>query len=460
MSETSAAGGGTVTPGWYTDPHDPRQLRWWSGEGWTEHVSAGSGQQQAAEAVPAQAVPAQAAPAQAAQDAPLPSRRALRDPATEASEAAEAALAAQAAAQQAAYASQQAQQQAAAQAQADQQAQALAAQQAAQQAAWDAQQAAAQPVQPVQPQFSAPVAAQQPSAPVPTLPVAPTSFLEQQGYAPLDGSAPAAQGGWSEPAAAQPAQPQPAQPQPAQAQPAQAQPAESQPNAWNQPVQPEQPAQPVQPVQPNAWNQPVLPESAQPNAWSQPAQPTQPEQQGWSAPATDGMDSLFGSAAPEQVAVQNPQSNQWGLTPSDAGAGSRRQADEVRGSGTLWSWLIAISPILAAGAVVYVMLTLKPAFTDWPFEAAVAAPYLLVLLFAVADRSALRQLGHSQPRSPFWALLSAPIYLIVRAGETRREDGSGTALTIVWFVSVVVALGGIVGYGLLTHHALFVGLPT
>jgi Protein of unknown function (DUF2510) len=457
VSETSAAGGGVVTPGWYTDPHDPRQLRWWSGEGWTEHVSAGAGQPQAAEAA-------------AAQDAPLPSRRALRDPATEASEAAEAALAAQAAQQQAVAAQQQVQQQAAVQAQADQQAQAVAAQQAAQQSAWGAELAAAEPVQPVQPQaaqpqaaqpqavqpeFGAPVAAQQPSAPVPTLPVAPTSFLEQQGYAPLDGSAPAAQGDWSQPAAGQAA---PAQPQAYQ--PADGQPASAQPNAWNQPVQAVQPVQPVQPTAPNAWNQPVQPAAAQPNAWNQPVQPTQPEQQAWSAPATDGMDSLFGGAPSDQIAAQNPQASQWGLTPSDADSGARPQADEVAGSGTFWAWLIAISPILAAGAVAYVMLTVKPAFTDWPFEAAVAAPYLLVLLFAIADRAALLTLGHSQPRSPAWALLSAPVYLIARAGETRREDGSGTALTLVWFFSVLIAAGGIVGYGFLTHHALIAGLPT
>ena len=467
MSQSSAAGGGAVTPGWYTDPHDPRQLRWWSGEGWTEHVSPGAGQPQAAEAVPEQAAPAT--------EAPLPSRRALRDPATEASEAAEAALAAQAAQQQAAAAQQQAEQQAAEQSQADQQAQAASAQQAAQQAAWGAQQAASEPVQPVQPQaaqpeaaqpqaaqpeavqpqFGEPVAAQQPSAPVPTLPVAPTSFLEQQGYTPLDGSAPAAQDGWSQPADAQagPAQPQAYQP-------VDAQPAGVQPNAWNEPVQPVQSVQPAQPAQPNAWNQPVQPDSAQPNAWNQPAQPTQPEPQAWSAPATDGIDNLFGGAPSGQVPTQNPQASQWGLTPSDADSGPQRQPNEVAGSSTVWAWLIAISPILAAGAVAYVMLTVKPAFTDWPFEAAVAAPYLLVLLFAIADRAALLHLGHSQPRSPAWALLSAPVYLIARASETRREDGSGTALTIVWFISVLVAAGGIVGYGFLTHHALIAGLPT
>jgi Protein of unknown function (DUF2510) len=459
VSLTSAAGsGGAVTPGWYTDPHDPRQLRWWSGEGWTEHVSPAAGEPQATQATQAQEVPAQATPAQSAQDVPLPSRRALRDPATEASEAAEAALAAQAAQQQA-----QAAQEAVAaqQAQAAQQ-QAAAAQQAQQQAGYDAQQS-------TQSQNVAPVAAGQPSAPIPTLPVATTSFLEQQGYAPLGGAAPADANGWSQPA-------QPAQPvQPAQSLP----PVETaQPNAWNQPLQPvgpAQPAQPIQPIQPaqpaqtlppvetaqpNAWNQPVQPPSSQPTAWNQPLQPVQPEQPVWGAPTTGGVDNLFGSASADQTAAQNPQESQWGLTPTDADATSRRRTDEVSGSSSVWSWLIAISPLLAAGAITYVLLAVKPALTDWPFEAAVAAPYLLVLLFALADRAVLLRLGHSQPRSPAWALLTAPVYLIARAGETRREDGSGTALTLVWFVSFVVAVVGIVGYGLLTHQALIVGLPT
>jgi hypothetical protein len=90
----------------------------------------------------------------------------------------------------------------------------------------------------------------------------------------------------------------------------------------------------------------------------------------------------------------------------------------------------------------------------------VAAPYLLVLLFALADRAALFTLGHTQPRSPAWALATAPVYLIMRAAETRREDGTGNALTLGWFISFLIALAGIVGYGFLTHHALISGLPT
>ena len=166
-----------------------------------------------------------------------------------------------------------------------------------------------------------------------------------------------------------------------------------------------------------------------------------------------------------QVATQDAQASQWGLSPTDADPGTRRgnaaaaAATGVSGSSSFWAWLIAISPILAAGSIFYVLLATKSALTDWPFEAAVAAPYLLVLLFALADRAVLLQLGHTQPRSPAWALATAPIYLVMRAAETRREDGSGTLLTIVWLASFVVAVGGIVGYGFITHHALIAGLP-
>jgi hypothetical protein len=236
-------------------------------------------------------------------------------------------------------------------------------------------------------------------------------------------------------------------------------PVDVQPNSWNQP-------------QANAWNQPAAPEqslppvqAAQPSAWNQPLEPTapaQPSQQAWGAPvaAPDGIDSLFTGAPAD--AVPDAQPGQWGLAPSDPGTDTRTAAavDEVAGSSSFWAWVIAISPILAAGSIMYVLLATKSTLTDWPFEAAVAAPYLLVLLFALGDRASLLSLGHTSPRSPAWALLTAPVYLIVRAGETRREDGSGTALTLVWFVSFLVAIGGIVGYGLLTHHALFAGLPT
>lgn len=41
MSDSNASGAGTsgVVPGWYSDPHDASQLRWWDGTQWTGHVA-------------------------------------------------------------------------------------------------------------------------------------------------------------------------------------------------------------------------------------------------------------------------------------------------------------------------------------------------------------------------------------------------------------------------------------
>jgi hypothetical protein len=204
------------------------------------------------------------------------------------------------------------------------------------------------------------------------------------------------------------------------------------------------PAQPeAAPVEPPSGLAPVTPAG-----WSAPFVP---------GPAPVGIDAIVSApAAPADV-----QATQWGLgaTTGTEPVATRRSADVVRSS-TVWAWLIAISPILAAGSISYVLLTTQAALSSWQFEAAVAAPYLLVLLFAIADRAALLQLGHASPRSPAWALATAPAYLIARSAETRREDGSGTVLTIVWAASFIVAIAGIVGYGLLTHHALISGLPT
>jgi hypothetical protein len=349
-----------------------------------------------------------------------------------------------------------------------------------------------------------------PSAPVPTLPVQP-SFLEQAGYAPLDSSAvPAAQ-----PAAAvaappavvpqqlantQPAQPfAPQQPGPATVQPLQA-------DAWDQAAQEIAPFSDLTPPQ-NLWNQPVQPTSALPPV----------QESGWGAPAatpaagTDGLESLFGGApagtapvstAPAGTVPAGPAgvapvgtapaaapnaftgepaaggapsfptadttASPWGLVPSAPApetATRRRNAEaavaQTGGSSTFWVWLIAISPIIAAGAIGYVSASTGYTFnlSNWTTEAALAAPYLLVLLFALADRAGLQSLGHNEPRSPGWALLTAPVYLIQRAAETRREDGTGTMFTLVWFVSFLVAIGGFIGYGFLVGHALIPGLP-
>lgn len=76
-------GSATVPAGWYPDPHVPAQLRWWTGDTWSEHTAAATG----SEAAPAgagavssvsAAMPAAAA-ASTAEQPVLLTRRALRE---------------------------------------------------------------------------------------------------------------------------------------------------------------------------------------------------------------------------------------------------------------------------------------------------------------------------------------------------------------------------------------------
>jgi hypothetical protein len=51
---------GQPAQGWYADPNDPSQLRWWDGSAWTEHTHGGA---EAAPAAEAAAAPQAATPA-------------------------------------------------------------------------------------------------------------------------------------------------------------------------------------------------------------------------------------------------------------------------------------------------------------------------------------------------------------------------------------------------------------
>jgi hypothetical protein len=153
---------------------------------------------------------------------------------------------------------------------------------------------------------------------------------------------------------------------------------------------------------------------------------------------------------------------QWGLTPSGRRSGDGRRLNApapVENSSTPWLWLVAVSPLIAAIAIGLASATSGDNPAAWMLAVAVVVPYLLVLLFAVADRSRLVILGFEAPVTWAWAALTAPVYLIMRAGVVRRESGSGGPGLVVWFVSFLLAIVGILGYGILTHQPLIVGLP-
>jgi hypothetical protein len=147
---------------------------------------------------------------------------------------------------------------------------------------------------------------------------------------------------------------------------------------------------------------------------------------------------------------------QWGLVHNSRRSDAARRPESAS---TAWVWIIAISPLIAAGAIGYVLYPHGLDFSNWMLQAAAAAPYILVLLFAVADRSRLSALGHENPATWAWAVLTAPVYLIARANVIRREMGGGGIPLIIWAVCVVLAIVGFVAFGLIEHHPLLAGLP-
>ncbi|HEY2643649.1 MAG TPA: DUF2510 domain-containing protein [Galbitalea sp.] len=403
LSQTSASGaGGSAAAGWYTDPHDPRQLRWWSGDAWTEHTSPAVAaqveqttvQQQVQQQPVEQQQPVQQTVAAAFGEAALPSRRALRDVSTEFDVPA---------------------------------------------------QATAEPE--VENYWNQPA---------------------EQVHSPLTPE----NNAWNQPVAAQPQAAQPQLVEPAVSQP-----------AWGQPVQLTQVTQ--------SWSQ----------SDASPLSVVPATTDDATAATADGIDALFGSvplplqsapasSAPVASVPSSTQSlwspattssavtgapsaavgvtaglgdgaaGQWGLTPSTRDGEARARAPKPEGWSTIWVWLISISPLLAGGAIGYVLKTSGFTFGGYLLQVALVAPYLLVLLFAVADRSGLSRMGFEKPASWSFAALTAPIYLLARSSVTRREIAAGSAPLVVWFVSLLLAVGAIVGYGVFAHHALLPGLPS
>ncbi len=107
-------------------------------------------------------------------------------------------------------------------------------------------------------------------------------------------------------------------------------------------------------------------------------------------------------------------------------------------------WILALLPLLQLVASLLVVSAFGMG-GNLPLVLAIwAAPYLLTVLLATLDRTTLRRAGFPRPASWAWALLGAPVYLVVRAVRTAREQGNGFAPLLVWAALVLLQVGSIV----------------
>lgn len=105
-------------------------------------------------------------------------------------------------------------------------------------------------------------------------------------------------------------------------------------------------------------------------------------------------------------------------------------------------WIIAAMPLIQV--LVSILLLLTGLGSNYPLFLVVwIAPYLAVLGFAAFDRLVLQLWGHKAPASAWWALLTEPAYLIVRAIRTYRETGRGFAPLAVFAAAVTGVLAAV-----------------
>lgn len=114
-------------------------------------------------------------------------------------------------------------------------------------------------------------------------------------------------------------------------------------------------------------------------------------------------------------------------------------------------WLLTLTPWLW-GLALFVTLSL---FEAWslPAVGVLALPWLVGLLFAQQDAARLRDFGHEHPPSASWALLTAPVYLVLRTIMLRRTLGTGSAPLIVWAINAAL-LSGIIAAATLMPEIL------
>jgi hypothetical protein len=157
----------------------------------------------------------------------------------------------------------------------------------------------------------------------------------------------------------------------------------------------------------------------------------------------------FGAAASGSIPV--PATDAWAQSPR----GNTDVADALYPSSTarrstVSGWLIAVMPLIAGILVIGAVKGAEnypryvPAGIEWWMLAGgvIVILYLLTIGLAIADRRKLDWSGLARPAHWAWAVLTAPVYLLVRTIAVKRGTGRGSVLLWIWLLLAAVLVGG------------------
>lgn len=121
-------------------------------------------------------------------------------------------------------------------------------------------------------------------------------------------------------------------------------------------------------------------------------------------------------------------------------------------------WTMALIPLLQLVVSLLLLISTGTSENSGLMAAVWLAPYPIAIALAAFDRRTLRRVGHEKTAHWAWALLGAPIYLIVRAVAAIRESGGGFGPVLVWFALGLLQIGAIVavpGLAIATAPSIF-----
>lgn len=151
----------------------------------------------------------------------------------------------------------------------------------------------------------------------------------------------------------------------------------------------------------------------------------------------------------QQFGDSTDSANPWAQAPQDVSHDIGVHSSTATRKVTTSSWFIAAMPLLAGILSIAAVKGQEnypnyvPTGVEWWMlvVGVLVALYVVTLILAMADRNKLDWAGYNQPAHWAWALLTAPVYLLVRTIAVKRETGRTSILLVVWFALLAILVG-------------------
>lgn len=104
-------------------------------------------------------------------------------------------------------------------------------------------------------------------------------------------------------------------------------------------------------------------------------------------------------------------------------------------------WVIALVPVIQLLASLIVLLQFGATPKGWANGVIMGSVFALVVALAIVDRALLKRMGFDKRSTWVWSLLGAPVYLVSRSIALFRTGRAGLAPPLVWAFVALLQVG-------------------